>query len=121
MACTLQSLRIGRRFDAIGPVEETPIDATLFNVQELKATAELMCPKKSALLAYRLYKCRDKLVSFIDGSKGQYRVRCLFGQIFCHLDILTIFRFLDEFLVVNVCVCMCTLSLRLCVAVCIDM
>uniref|UniRef100_A0A915Q1B3 Uncharacterized protein n=1 Tax=Setaria digitata TaxID=48799 RepID=A0A915Q1B3_9BILA len=82
MACTLQSLRIGRTFDCDYPGNQKvlPDDTTISTVavigqvDELKVVPEAVHPKKSVILAYKLYKYRDKLVSLIDGSRGQYRV-----------------------------------------------
>ncbi|KAL4003359.1 hypothetical protein ACH3XW_7290 [Acanthocheilonema viteae] len=80
MACTLQSLRIGRTFDSDYPQNQKALSddtslsiAVIGQVDELKITPEETCPKKSVMLAYKLYKYRDKLVSLIDGSRGQYR------------------------------------------------
>ncbi|CAG9537646.1 unnamed protein product [Cercopithifilaria johnstoni] len=81
MACTLQSLRIGRTFDSDYPRNQGALSndtslsmiAVMGQVDELKVTPEVTCPKKSVMLAYKLYKYRDKLMSLIDGSRGQYR------------------------------------------------
>ncbi|VDM93098.1 unnamed protein product [Onchocerca ochengi] len=83
MACTLKSLRIGRIFDSDYPrIQKTVLSddntslstiAVIGQVDELKVIPETVCPKKSVMLAYKIYKYRDKLMSLIDGSRGQYR------------------------------------------------
>ncbi|EJW70225.1 hypothetical protein WUBG_18865, partial [Wuchereria bancrofti] len=81
MACTLQSLRIGRTFDCDYPqnqkalADDTSQSTIPVNgqVDELMITPEAVYSKKSVMLTYKFYKYRDKLMSLIDGSKGQYR------------------------------------------------
>lgn len=88
MACTLQSVRIGRTFDCDYPGNEKALSddrslsmiAVVEQVEELKVPPEAACPK-SVMLAYKLYKYRDKLMSLIDGSRGQYRV-CIIPFLF---------------------------------------
>uniref|UniRef100_A0A0R3S746 DUF2577 domain-containing protein n=1 Tax=Elaeophora elaphi TaxID=1147741 RepID=A0A0R3S746_9BILA len=84
MACTLQSLRIGRTFDSDHQQNQKTLSsddtslstiAVIGQVDELKVTPEASIhPKTSVMLTYKLYKYRDKLVSLIDGSRGQYRI-----------------------------------------------
>lgn len=89
MACTLQSLRIGRTFDSDYPrnqkalTDDTNLStiAVTGQVDELKVTPEATCTRKSVMLAYKLYKYRDKLMNLIDGSRGQYRV-CIIHSFF---------------------------------------
>ncbi|VDK87286.1 unnamed protein product [Litomosoides sigmodontis] len=80
MACTLQSVRVGRTFDSDYPGNAKALSddrslsmiAVIEQVEELKVPPEVARPK-SVMLAYKLCKYRDKLMSFIDGSRGQYR------------------------------------------------
>ncbi|EJD73939.1 hypothetical protein LOAG_18676 [Loa loa] len=115
MACTLQSLRIGRTFDCDYSRNQKVLsdDTSLSTitgigqVDELKVTPEAVCSKKSVMLAYKLYKYRDKLMSVIDASRGQYRMylittllpaqsdQPLINRILPKELILRIFSFLD--------------------------
>lgn len=98
MACTLQSLRIGRSFDVDYSQKSKSNGTALSAVEELKATPELKRPKGSVLMIYKLYKYRDKLVSLIDGSRGHYRVCCnTFPCTVIEYSHVAIFYFLEYF------------------------